>query len=331
MTSFSHRKRIEHTLAGKATDRPPVALWRHFPVDDQDPFRLAAAAQHFQATYDFDLIKLTPASSFCLKDWGSTDEWCGNPEGTRDYTTFPIQSPEDWLHLPVLSPSQEHLAKQLECLKLMLKNNAPHTPVLQTIFSPLAQAKNLSGKDTLLVHLRQFPEALHEGLRRITETTIAFVQAVTQSGCDGVFYAIQHAQAQLLSAEEFNTFGRTYDLQILQAAQPLWLNLAHIHGSNIFFNQITDYPVAILNWHDRQTSPSLAQAQQIFGGTVCGGIRQWETLVLGTAEQVQAEAIDALQQTKGKRFILGTGCVVPITAPHGNILATRKAVETFHP
>jgi uroporphyrinogen decarboxylase len=330
MRSLSHRKRIESTITGKTTDRPPVALWRHFPVDDQDPFHLAAAAQNFQATYDFDLIKLTPASSFCLKDWGSKDEWRGNPEGTRDYTAFPIQSPEDWLRLPILSPQQGHLAKQLECVQIMLRNNAPQTPVLQTVFSPLAQAKNLAGKDTLLVHLRQFPDALHQGLQRITETTISFIQAIVQLGCDGIFYAIQHAQAQLLSAQEFNTFGRTYDLQVLQAAQPLWLNLAHIHGSNIFFNQIVDYPVAILNWHDRQTSPSLAQAQQQFSGTVCGGIRQWETLVLGTAEQVQAEAIHAIQQTNGQRFILGTGCVLPITAPHGNILAARKAVENLH-
>jgi uroporphyrinogen decarboxylase len=42
---------------------------------------------------------------------------------------------------------------------------------------------------------------------------------------------------------------------------------------------------------------------------------------------VQNEAADAIQQTSGKRFILGTGCVVPIIASHGNILAARKSVE----
>ena len=42
-------------------------------------------------------------------------------------------------------------------------------PVLQTIFSPLAQAKNLAGGETLLVHMRQYPEAVLEGLQTITE------------------------------------------------------------------------------------------------------------------------------------------------------------------
>ncbi len=329
MSSLSHRTRLERTLAGQSTDRPPVALWRHFPVDDQNPFRLSAAVQNFQSIYDFDLIKLTPASSFCVKDWGVRDEWRGNPEGTRDYTHYPIQAPEDWLTLPVLTSQQAHLAAQLQCLRLTVQNH-PQTPVLQTIFSPLAQAKNLAGKERLLIHLRQHPQALHEGLRRITETTLNFVQAVLQSGCDGIFYAVQHAQAALLSIQEFGEFCFNYDLTILQTARPLWLNLAHIHGDAIHFDAICKYPVSVLNWHDQQTFPSLAQAQQLFNGTLCGGLRQWETLVMGTPEQVDAEAENALSQTQGRRFILGTGCVLPITAPHGNILAARKAIEMFH-
>ena len=34
---------------------------------------------------------------------------------------------------------------------------------------------------------------------------------------------------------------------------------------------------------------------------------------------------DALAQTNGLKFMLGTGCVVDIIAPHGNLMAARKA------
>ena len=61
-------------------------------------------------------------------------------------------------------------------------------------------------------------------------------------------------------------------------------------------------------------------------GAVCGGLRQ-DSLVYGNRGQVQNEAADAMQQTDGKRFILGTGCVVPVIASHGNILAARRSVE----
>jgi uroporphyrinogen decarboxylase len=50
-------------------------------------------------------------------------------------------------------------------------------------------------------------------------------------------------------------------------------------------------------------------------------------MVLGSPEQVMAEAKDSLLAMKGEKFILGTGCVLPITAPRANILAARKSVD----
>lgn len=329
LSPLKHRARLEACLDGQVMDRPPVALWRHFPVDDQTPETLAAAVAAFQRTFDFDLIKVTPASSFCLKDWGVDDRWAGNPEGTREYTRRAIHRPEDWDLLRPLDPTHGFLGDQLACLRLIMRDFAPHTPVLQTIFSPMSQAKNLCGAENLLVHLRRSPEALHHGLRRITETTIRFLEEAVKTGIDGVFYAVQHGQYSLLSTDEFAAFCRPYDLQVLEAARGLWLNLLHLHGEAVMFDQILDYPISIINWHDRQTPPTLAEAQARFQGTVCGGLRQWETMVLGTPDQVQAEAQDAFAQTQGKRFILGTGCVLPTTAPMGNIMAARQIVDTW--
>ena len=70
MDSMNKRERLEATVAGEAVDRPAVALWRHFPGDDQRAADLAAAHVWWQQTYDFDLLKVTPASSYCTQDWG---------------------------------------------------------------------------------------------------------------------------------------------------------------------------------------------------------------------------------------------------------------------
>ncbi len=325
--SISHRARLESCLCGEKPDRVPVSLWRHFPVDDQQSQSLAAAVSNFQRSYDFDFIKVTPASSYATKDWGTVDKWTGNPEGTRDYQDPVIARYDDWSSLKKLEPRKGALGKSLETLRALAKEYSPEVPFIQTIFSPLAQAKNLAGKDRLVLHMRSCPEALHIGLRAITETTIDFINEARKTGIDGFFFAVQHAQYSLLSEAEFATFGRFYDLQILEAVRDLWLNVGHIHGSDIMFDQVCDYPVAVLNWHDRETSPTLAEAQHRFNGVVCGGLRQWNTLVLGDPKQVAREAKEAIEQTGGVRFILGTGCVLPTTAPHGNILAARHAVE----
>ena len=323
----NHRQRLEACLSGTLIDRPPVALWRHFPVDDQSPVKLAAAVLEFQRAYDFDLVKVTPASSYCLKDWGTQDEWRGDMEGTRQYTRRVIKAPEDWTHLQVLNPKFGHLAEMLDCLLRLVYELGPDVPVIQTIFNPLSQAKNLVGGNELMVHLRRYPEAVLAGLKIISESTRLFIEAARQTGIAGIFFAVQHAQYGMLSVDEYKTFGRSYDLQVLEQARDLWLNLLHLHGEDVMFDQFLDYPVAVINWHDRDTSPSLSEAQARFPGVVCGGLSREHSMVLGTPEQVTAEAKDAIQATGGRRFILGTGCVLPIVAPRANILAARNSVE----
>jgi len=314
----THRERLQACLAGESLDRPPVALWRHFPVDDQSPETLAAATLHWQNTYDFDFVKVTSASSFCLKDWGADDVWEGHTEGTRRYVKRVIARPEDWTRLPELDPSAPHLAGQLACLRLIKQGLPSETPVIQTVFSPLAQAKNLAGNDTLIAHLRLYPDAVMKGLETIARTTRRFVEAALETGIDGIFYAIQHAQATLLSLDEYKTFGLPFDRRVIEPAKSHWLNILHLHGRNVYFEIASELPCPIINWHDRETAPNLAEAQTRFAGVVCGGLRQ-DTLVYRNPAEVQKEAREAIEQTRGQRFILSTGCVVPVIAPHGNI------------
>ena len=324
---MNHRQRMENCLAGAPVDRVPVALWRHFPVDDQTPDGLAAAVVDFQKRYDFDFVKVTPASSYCLRDWGVEDVWQGAAEGTRQYTTRRIHTPDDWARLPVLDPTQGALGYQLKCLRLITAELGPDVPVIQTIFNPLSQAKNLLGAADLAVHIRRWPDALHAGLRTITESTGRFIEAALDTGIAGVFFATQHAQYSLLSEEEYVVFGRNYDLQVLEPAGDLWLNVLHLHGEEIMFELLSKYPVTVFNWHDRDTRPSLSEGLKIVTGAVCGGLARERTMLLGTPEQVRLEALDAIRSTAGTRFILGTGCVTMTTSPHGNILAARHSVE----
>jgi uroporphyrinogen decarboxylase len=93
------------------------------------------------------------------------------------------------------------------------------------------------------------------------------------------------------------------------------------------FDLLSQYPVQVVNWHDRETLPTLRDGQARVPGAVLGGLRQWDTMMRGTPDQVRQEAADALQQTGGRRFILGTGCVTPITAPWANLRAARAVVE----
>lgn len=329
MAEMNKRDRLSAAIAGESVDRAPVALWRHFPGDDQRPADLADATLSFQRRWDWDLVKVTPASSFCLTDWGVEDRWLGNLEGTREYTRTVIDDPEDWKKLRVLDAQSGSLGAQLQCLEKIVAGLGKDTPVIQTIFSPLAQAKNLAGNERLLVHVRRSPEALKAGLDTIADTTSNFIRLALQTGIDGTFYAVQHARYEFMSEDDYAEFGRAYDLRLFEALDDsdAWLNVLHLHGDDVMFDLLADYPVQVWNWHDQETPPSLAEGKRKVSGAVLGGLRQWETLMRGDPDQVRAEAKAAMGQTDARGFILGTGCVTPIATPWSNLRAAREFVE----
>jgi uroporphyrinogen decarboxylase len=326
MHKMTHRALLEATIGGAAVDRSPVALWRHWPVDDQEAGELARASLTFQRDYDFDFIKVTPNSNFAVEGYGAQSEWIGNEEGTRAWGERVIQQPEDWLALRPLDPRQGLLGEVLEANRMIGASVQGETPFIQTIFNPLAEAKNLAGA-RLAGDLRLHPEAVKVGLRTITDSILRFVAELKPTGVSGIFLAIQHASYDLLSEAEYRDFCLPLDLEILGAAKELWLNVVHLHGNNVMFDLVSTYPAQVINWHDTETPPSLADALSKTQMVLCGGLRQWQTMVRGTPEGVRVEAHQALEATQRRRLILGTGCVTPIIAPTCNLIAARRAVE----
>lgn len=327
--ALSKRERLENAIQGDEVDRVPVSLWRHWPGDDQRATDLAEATIAFQRRWDFDFVKITPASSFCVTDYGVQDRWVGSLEGTREYSKRAVERSLDWTELRVLDPDRGALGRQLEALRIINDAFGADVPFIQTVFSPLAQAKNIAGKERLIEHMRTAPDRLKTGLGTITESTLRFIDALRRSNVSGIFYAVQHASYAVMSEAEYREFGRPYDLQVLEAIpDSWWLNVMHLHGPAPMFDLVNDYPVQVINYHDRETGLSLAEAKLKFDGAVSGGIGRWDPMHNGTPVEVRSQARQALEQTNGRRFILSTGCVIMTTTPTSNIRAAREVVET---
>jgi uroporphyrinogen decarboxylase len=137
---------------------------------------------------------------------------------------------------------------------------------------------------------------------------------------------VQFASQATMSEAEYREFGEPYDRRILERLDGTWFNMLHIHGREVMFDLLADYPVQAINWHDQETGPSLAEARALTGKVLVGGLDQ-ETVMCGTPEEVAAKAERALEATNGRRFMLGVGCVTMVASPWGNIRAARQAVE----
>ena len=321
------RERVFGAIRGQAVDRPPIALWRHFPQHDQKAETLAQAHAEFQRRWQWDLLKVTPAASYYGDDWGLRAGYKPNPAGVRHVTERPIKKPADWPHLRRLDVTAGAYGRELHALRLV-REALPDVLLLSTIFSPLTIARTLAGEQALIRYLRENPEDLHAGLEIISDVTGRFAGETLAAGADGVFFATQCATTAYMTVEEYEEFGRPYDLRVLDAAASSDVRMLHIHGTQIMFDQLTDYPVDVVNWHDRKTPPALREARERYSGCLAGGINEWETLAKGTSEEIAGEIHDAMAQAGATRHIVAAGCVIPIDVSDDRVRTARDAVET---
>ena len=323
---MNHRERIHAALHNQPVDRVPVALWRHFPNDDLRAEGLAARVVEFQKKYDFDFVKVTPASGYPAEMYGATFIDGKNREGTRSYTKRPVNRLDDWDLIEPLDATNPVFVRETTALKQIRQQLGPDVPVLQTIFGPLNSAHNLAG-DRTFGDLRAHPDILERALRAITQTTIRFAIASLRSGADAIFFATQMATSKYLTLDGFKKYSEPYDLQVIEAIRaekPDFIFL-HIHGLDIYFDALARWPVDVINWHDRRTPPSLREASARFKGALAGGLEEWKTLAAGSPEDAKAQALDAIGQMNRQRFILAAGCVIPVDTPDANIRAAVQA------
>lgn len=321
MSSTEHWQRIERALGGDTPDRTPIALWRHFPGDDQHVDRLVERTLDWQRRWDFDLVKFMPSGTYGVEDWGAVSAYDGQPNGARAVVKPAVTRTADWASIRDLDVRHGSYGRQNAALKATAAALGGRVPILQTIFSPLTTARKLS-TERLFADLRRSPDAVHRALRVITDVTIRFARDAIDAGAHGVFLATQLASWRLLSADEYQRFGKDYDLEVLAAIEGRSrLSMLHAHGDDIMFDLLADYPVAMMNWHDRLTEPTLEDAQARFPGIVVGGIEEHGPLARGDLAAIESQVADAIAQTGGRRVMIGPGCVVPVAV-------TDAAIET---
>jgi uroporphyrinogen decarboxylase len=321
------RERVAAAIAGRPVDRPPVSFWRHVPEVDHRPAGLAEAMLAFHRRWDLDLIKLMSSGVYCVEDWGCRVAYRGAPSGAKECTAHAVQSPADWERLRPLDPGAGALGRELEALRLVVRDRDDDAPVLHTLFSPLTIARKLAG-DRLAGDLATAPTAVGAALAVIEATVLRYAAAAREAGADGFFLASQAAGREragpgLFERHEGPALGRL--AAALRATGGI--TVLHLHGRDVFWDACAALPVDVVNWHDRVTAPSLAEARARRPGALAAGLSEGETLRRGGPAAAAAEARDAIAQTGGRGHLLTPGCVLPLDVPDAALAAVVAAVR----
>ena len=327
MRRMTKRERVLAALSRRPVDRPPVAFWRHAPHVDHTAEGLAEAMLAFYRRWDVDLIKVMSSGVYCVEDWGCKVAYLGSPNGAKQCTEHAVKTRADWARITPLDPGAGALGRELDAVRRIRKGRGDDAPILHTVFSPLTIARKLTG-DRLRDDLRADEAAVRPALEAITETMVRYVRASIEAGADGLFFATQASTPEFITLEENARWGVPYAQRVLEAARGVsTVTLLHIHGRDIYFDQLAGLPVHAVNWHDRLTAPSLAEAKRRASHAVVGGLAEATTLRSGTPAAIATEVKDALAQTEGTGVILGPGCVLPLDVPDANLQAVLDAAR----
>jgi uroporphyrinogen decarboxylase len=327
MQRMTKTERVKAALNCEETDRVPVSVWLHYPDQDQDPRSLAETQVDFVRKYDYDFIKLMPFGLYSVQDWGCKVKIFGTPHDPPIVDDFGIKDIQDWRTLEELPATYGTWGKQVQLAQHVRKLVGDDIPFIQTIFSPLTTARKLAG-DRIFTDMKEDSGLFHEALRVITNTTVNFIKANIEAGVSGFFFATQNATYDLMTDEEYDEFGKAYDLPLFDPGKDqTWFNVIHIHGDNVMFDKLADYPGNCINWHDRWVAPSLAEARKRTEKCLLGGINENEVLATAAPDDLQRHIHEAVESAGKKGLMIGPGCVADPKTPIENYLATRVAVE----
>jgi uroporphyrinogen decarboxylase len=327
---MNKRERLERTFSGEATDRTPVALWRHWQGDDHRAADLAYAIAGFQQTYDWDYTVVAPGNHYLVTGYGLQDRWNGNLTGRREVIRTPIERSVDWTTLRPLDPSQGEVGKAVQTLQLLKEPlTVSDTPCLLQVYSPLTQALQLAGKESLLRHMRTQPDRVRTGLNTLTESTIRLLDLLKRTtGIAGIVYTIETASFDLLSENEYVNFGLPFDQKLLETIPASWwFTMIHMQGNAPMIHLFANVPIQVLSWQDQQTVPSLDRAEIRFSGALAGGLGEEIHLLHGTPSMIR-EAGRKMMHVLPRRYILTTGGPIPMVTPISHIRAVRELVTS---
>lgn len=200
-----------------------------------------------------------------------------------------------WTHLPDIDREPEKLAEasyqlykdyDLDFIKTM--NNGMY-------------AVEDSGTDI------DFSEVAKGGVAKVVSSPVKTNQDWTTLEVLKLETASQMSSYDKLTSEQYETYGVPYDLQVLAGASAGWFNAIHLHGDNIMFDLVKEYPVQVFNWHIWETLPDIKEGLDFTSKSVMGGIARMN-ITHHHLNELQSQIYRSIISTQGQGLILTPGC-----------------------
>ena len=284
-------ERVDRVLNGEEVDRPPLTLWYHFGVQHAGGEQFAKLTLEFFNYYDFDYLKVM------------NDYFYPPAEGLDA-----VKTKDDLKRITHFDVEKCDWQEQFKALRYISRELKGKAYFLDTVFDPWQSLRrNMAGENIEMLMANE-PDAMLAALEVIADNLIEYCKKSLAIGTAGIFMSM-YAAKELISRENFLRFVKPPAMKVFAAISELGkMNTAHIHGEDLFFEDVLDFPVKIFNWWDRgPKGPSLQWVKERIAGCVMGGINQ-KIVARTTREFLSNHVREGIELGGSRRFLLANGC-----------------------
>jgi uroporphyrinogen decarboxylase len=298
-STLNHKERVDRALRGEDLDRPPFTFYHHY----KRPTAQLEARDHleFHRAYNTDIVKV-------MNDFD-----------------YPQSTTEKWYELkPLESPFPE----QLVTLKLVRDGLNGDAYFIDTIYGPYMTAmilfqsqpqfanlgKSEEVQDEQIKSLHDFqqqnPDAWHEALEAITQSTINHIRQTKDIGASGALVSIFNAESKFGSVADYEQYTRPYDKRVFDALADTKLTILHLHYlERPYLDQFKDFNAPVIQYSLKTSGIPISEVRKQYSQPIAGGVDEINYEKLTTAE-MRKQWREARAQA-GAKYIAAPGCSVP--------------------
>ena len=298
-SALSHKERVDRALRGQDLDRPPFTFYHHY----KRPNAQLEAQDHleFHRTYNTDIVKV-------MNDFN-----------------YPQSKTRKWHEL---KPLESPFPDQLETLELVSDGLKGEAYFIDTIYGPYMTAmilfqsqpqfarlgKSEEVQDEQIKSLHEFqqnnPNAWHDALEAITQSTINHIQHSKEIGASGALVSIFNAESKFGTVADYERYTRPYDKRVFDALADTKLTVLHLHYlEKPFLGQFKDFNAPVIQYSVKTSGIPISEVRKQFSQPIFGGVDEIDFEKLTVAE-IRKQWTEAREEA-GAKYIAAPGCSVP--------------------
>lgn len=270
--------------------------------------------------FDIDcLVTLIDLSVEC-DAWGQKLIFPENEAAHPDYSDSIIKEIEDYAKIKKVDyRNSKRMMMHIEACKKLVAAKKGEKPIVAFVFGPLGTLSMMRNQQDMYMDLYDDPDAVKAAVGEVTETLKEYVEALCDTGIDGVMFDTLFSSGSIMSKEMW----KEMEAEEVRALSKIvrdhgCLTMIHNCGERIYFDAQIEAmePAAISFLYPPDDCRDFAECKEKYGDkvTLIGCVTP-ANAVIGSDEEWDEQCktqIDLMAKNGG--FMLATGCEYPANA-----------------